>query len=415
MSTTSLLRLTAGLISFSVLARFLGPESFGVLMFWLSVSALITIISNYGLTPYVLREIGANPDSAESIMNEGLTGKLLLTMVVLIISISTAFIAEIDHKQVFFSLLVAALADCFTEFLNAGFRARRRYDVETKIATVSSISHASIMCGAIYIYPTIEVAGGAYAISRLLVLFVTVPSVVRHFAALRVSTFGAALGRLRNTISYAIDFGFQSLFGQVDSVVLNAFVGPTAVGLHQAGMRIFMGGSQVAPILANVFLPRAAASSKELIKFSRESRRIQFSCLIFGCLFGMLLAILAQPIVLILFGSNYEQLIPLMPFFGLLFFLRFACGAWGLILTAAGKQTFRTQIGVIQWVVIGLVAWQLVPALANRGWLVALCVGTFVQGLIYAVRGRSLLIKSWDVLGLTALGNLLFLVWIKVN
>ena len=73
MGTTTAVRLGAGLITFSVFARLLGPESFGVLMLWLSVSTLITIVNHYGLNTYVLREIGADPASAESIINEGLT------------------------------------------------------------------------------------------------------------------------------------------------------------------------------------------------------------------------------------------------------------------------------------------------------------------------------------------------------
>jgi O-antigen/teichoic acid export membrane protein len=409
MGTTAALRLLAGLFTFSVVARLLGPEAFGVLMLWLSVSALVTIFTNYGLTPYVLREMGAHPESAELIINEGLTGKLILAATVIVLSIAAAFIFQMDHKQVFFSLLFAALADCFTEFLNAGFRARSRFEVETKIATLSAMTHATIVCGAVLLSPTIETVAGAYAVSRLLVLLITVPAVARNFAAPQLVTISAAFARLRKAISYAIDFGFQSLFGQVDSVVLNAAIGPAAVGLHQAGMRLFLGGAQVAPILANVFLPRAAATAKSKAGFSKECRRIQFAFLACGALFGLALAVFAQPLVAILFGASYQKLVSLMPYFGLLFFLRFASGAWGLVHTAAGKQTFRMQISIVQWGVIGLAGWLLVPSYGNRGWLVALCAGTIVQGLIYAVRGRALIERSWDILGFTTTGILIFL------
>lgn len=409
MGATAALRLVAGVVTFAVVARLLGPESFGVLMFWVSVTALITIITNYGLTPYVLREMGAHPESAESIINEGLTGKILLAVLVLIFSVAATFIFDLNHKQVFYSLLIAALADCFTEFLNAGFRARNRFDIETKIATINAVTHGTIVCGSVFLSPTIQTAAGAYAASRLLVLFITVPEVARHFAAPQLAAINAALARLRKAISYAIDFGFQSLFGQVDSVVLNAFIGPAAVGLHQAGMRVFLGGAQVAPILANVFLPRAATSANSKAEFSQECRRIQFAFLAFGALFGLSLAALAQPLVSILFGNKYQQLVSLMPFFGLLFYLRFASGAWGLVLTAAGKQTFRTQISIIQWGIIFFVGWLTVPLFGNRGWLVALCAGSVIQGLIYAIHGRTLIDRSWDIFGLTTIGAMIFL------
>ncbi len=415
MGVTAAFRLGAGLLTFSVVARLLGPESFGVLMLWLSVSALITIITNYGLTPYVLREMGANPGSAEVIINEGITGKLFLTAIVIVLSVGGAWYFGIDHKQVFFSLLLAAVADCFSEFLNAGFRARNRFDVETKIATVAALTHASIVCGSVYLSPTMETAAMAYAASRLVVLAITVPAVAKCFAMPQLAGFHAAFARLRNTVSYAVDFGFQNLFGQIDSIVLNSFVGPVAVGLHQAGMRIFLGGAQVAPILANVFLPRASASTQSKAGFSRESRRVQFVFLGFGAAFGLALAVLAQPLVSLIFGQGYRALIPLLPLFGLLFFLRFAAGAWGLILTAAGQQSYRMQLGLLHWLVIGVAAWFLVPSLENRGWLISLCAGNLFQGFVYATRGRSFLDKSWDIFGITAVGCLLFLPFLDLN
>jgi len=408
MGVTTAVRLGAGLFTFSVLARLLGPESFGVLMLWLSVSALLSLITNYGLTPYVLREIGANPASAESIINEGLTGKLLLTAVVFGCAIVAAWGLGIELKQVFLCLLVASVADTFSEFLNAGFRARDRFDAETRIATITSLSHAAIVAGAVFVYPTVEVAAFAYAISRLVVLAITVPAVARHFAAPRLAELGVSLVRLRKAISYAIDFGFQSLFGQIDSVVLNHFIGPVAVGLYQAGMRVFQGGSTAVQVLANVFLPRAAAKAENAGEFGRESKRIQMAFLSFGALFGIALAVFSELIVHVLFGSAYSDLVRLFPLFGLLFFVRFAAAAWGIVLTAAGEQRFRTVATVIHWLLIAGIAPILVTRMGIVGWLISLIIGNGLLGFLYALRGASRVDSPWTTVGMTALGGIAF-------
>lgn len=408
MGVTTAVRLGAGLFTFAVLARLLGPESFGVLMLWFSVSVLLSLITNYGLTPYILREIGANPASAESIINEGLTGKLLITAVVFGGAIVAAWGFGIEPKQIFLCLLVAAIADTFSEFLNAGFRARDRFDVETRIATITSLSHAAIVAGAVFVYPSVEVAALAYAVSRLVVLAITVPAVTRHFAAPRLGEFWASLLRLRKAVSYAVDFGFQSLFGQIDSIVLNHFIGPAAVGLYQAGMRVFQGGSTAAPVLANVFLPRAAAKEKSAGEFGRESKRIQLAFLSFGAFFGIALAVFSEFIVNILFGSAYSELVKLFPLFGLLFFVRFAAAAWGVVLTAAGEQHFRTYATVIHWILIGGIAYILVPRMEIVGWLISLIIGNGVLGTLYAFRGARRVDSPWITVGVTALGGIAF-------
>lgn len=409
MGFSTVLRLGTGILTFAILARLLGPESFGVLMLWLSVSALLSIITNYGLTPYVLREIGANPASAEAIINEGLTGKLFLSALVFACAIVAAWGFEFELKQVFLCLLVASVADTFSEFLNAGFRARDRFDAETRIATATSFSHAVIVTGVVFVQPTVEAAALAYAASRLVVLAITVPAVARYFAAPRLADIGVSITRLRKSINYAIDFGFQSLFGQIDSVVLNYFIGPVAVGLHQAGMRVFQGGATAVQVLANVFLPRAAAKEKSATAFGEESMRIQMAFLAFGAAFGIALGIFSGPIVQILFGPAYGDLVELLPLFGLLFFVRFAAAAWGVVLTAGGEQRYRTFATIAHWILIGGIASILVPGMGIAGWLIAVIIGNGLLGFLYALRGARRVNSPWKVVAMTVVAGIAFM------
>lgn len=412
MAISTAVRLVAGLLTFSVVARLLGPQAFGVLMLWLSVSTLLSLVTNYGLTTYVLREIGASPASAESIINEGMTGKLLLSAVVFACAIVAAWGLRLEFKQVFLCLLVASVADTFGEFLNAGFRARDRFDVEAKIATITSLTHAAIVVGTVVAYSSVEMAAGAHLASRLVALAITVPAVAKHFAAPKLADFGASITRLRMAISYAADFGFQSLFGQIDSVVLNYFLGPAAVGLYQAGMRIFLGGTQAASVLSNVFLPRASSSHKLARLFAVENRRLQLAFISIGAFFGLIMAAYSQPIVGLLYGSSYFALVDLMPLFGLLFFLRFSAGAWGIVLTAAGEQSYRTKLGILYWVLVFPMAILLVPAFGSSGWLSALCISSVLLIVGYGLRARRYLTKYWGVAGLSLLAGLAFLPFI---
>jgi O-antigen/teichoic acid export membrane protein len=409
MGVATAARLSAGLFTFSILARLLGPESFGVLMLWISVSTLLSLLVNYGLTPYILREIGVNPRSTEAIINEGLTGKLIISIVIFSCAIIGAWIFEIELKQVFLCLLIASIADTFSEFLNAGFRARNRFDVEARIALITSISHAAILTCTVLFFPTVEAVSFAYIASRFSVLVITIRGVSQYFAAPRLTDMGLAINRLRNAISYAIDFFFQSLFGQVDSIVLNNFIGPAAVGLYQAGMRVFKGGSAVGQILANVFLPRASEKSRDAREFCEESRRVQMAFISFGALFGITLTIFSELIVHVLFGPAYSSLVIFFPLLGLLFFVRFAAAAWGVVLTAAGEQRFRTIATVIHWVLIAGVVPILVPSMGISGWLISLIIGNVLLGFLYAVRGASRVASPWTSVGVTALGGIAFI------
>ena len=413
MGAATAIRLGAGLITFSVLARLLGPESFGVLMLWFSVSVLISLITNYGLTPYVLKEVGVNPDSAESITNEGLTGKLLLTAIVFSCCSVAVWWLEIELRQVFLCLLVSTVADSFTEFFNAVFRARGRYDIEARIALTTSILHATIVVSTVFMYPTVEHAAAAFSISRLTILIITVQAGACNFGPIKLAQVGVSIARLRKATGYAVDFGFQSLFGQIDSVVLNYFLGSVAVGLYQAGMRFFQIGAQAAGVLSNVFLPRAAAANKASRNtFTEESQLVQIAFILIGFCFGLMMAAFPQLIINFLFGDSYNRLIELMPFFGLLFFLRFSAGAWGVVLTSAGEQAYRAKLGFLYWLVILILAGWLVPMLGIQGWLISLCIGTVLLIIGYGIRCSNYLNRFWGISGLSLVGGVFFLPFI---
>lgn len=394
MAASTLIRLVFGLFTFAIMARLLGPTEFGILMFWLSVASLLSLVANYGFTPYVLREIGADRTSANSVMGEVLSAKILLCGIIVVGSLLVLpFIAE-TPRALFLLMALAGLVDSISDFLNVGYRATNRFSSETRIATVSSVSQFFILAGAIWCRNEILIAACAFLVSRILVLLITWVDQAKYFASLRPSPMPQALGRLKSALSYAYDFGLQNLIGQVDSLVLNHFLGPVAVALHQAGMRLFLGGGQIANVLGNVFIPKLSGLQNNSASFNVQAHNLQTAFLASGALFGLTLTLAATPIVHLLYGQAYLPLIPMMPWFGLLFFVRFFAAAYGVLLTSAGKQSLRAKANLFHWTAILLSAWWLVPPLGNIGWIFALIVGNVLLAAIYCLAMRSVVLIS---------------------
>ena len=105
MGVSTGVRLAFGMLSFVVMARALGPTEFGQMMIWLSICTLLALIANFGLAPYLLREIGIAPRNSNALMGEVLTAKLLLSGVVLLIAVCGALWVETASLPVFFLLL----------------------------------------------------------------------------------------------------------------------------------------------------------------------------------------------------------------------------------------------------------------------------------------------------------------------
>lgn len=412
MGLTTAVRLGAGLMTFTVMVRALGPQGFGIFALWLSVSLLATIATNYGLVTHVLREVGMSPENAETILDEGFTAKLLLAgFVVLSCVLLTVFIDSAEQRLVFVLLLFAAIADCFSEFMGAGLRARNRFDVETRVVGTGAVFHSALVITAAYLSRSVPITAAAYAASRVALAGVTFIALARYVSRPRPRPIAAAMRRLREAAAYAADHGLQSLFGQLDSVVLNYFVGPAAVGNYQAGMRIYQVGAQAVGVFSNVFLPRFAARQHSAAATSEENNIVQLTFIAAGALFGLVLALFSDFLVRTLLGVAYAALTPLLPLLGLLFFLRFSASAWGMLLTAAGHQPYRTACNALYWVIILVLAFWLVPREGSRGWLLSLCAATALLIVGYALRGRRLVARSWPGLVVPLGVGLPLLLW----
>ncbi|MFZ5505313.1 MAG: oligosaccharide flippase family protein [Pseudomonadota bacterium] len=391
MGTSTLMRLGFGMITFVVMARVLGPEAFGQVMLWLSVATLLSFLANFGHTPYLLKEIGANPSLAGSLIAEVLMVRGVLSLVVFAsASMVVAAIFGLESGVLLSLLLTAVLADGMTEVFNVGFRATDRFAAETRLATLIAGLQFAIVVTVLFIEASALVAALGFCVSRCLALLM-VARVQRSYLGLlgRIS-ITRVVSKLKATFSYGSDFALQSLFGQIDSIVLNSFLGTVAVGVFQAGMRLFTGGAQAASVLANVFLPRAAAASSDSDRFRRESVRVQWAFVGVGLAFGLCLAIGSGPIVTILYGEQYEVLKTVLPWLGLLFFVRFFAASWGVVLTSAGAQSFRAWMNVVQWLlVMGVAIWS-VPQMGVVGWVCALIVGNLFLSITYLLRGYAL-------------------------
>jgi O-antigen/teichoic acid export membrane protein len=415
MGASTVIRLCFGTLTFVLLARLLSPNSFGVLMLWLSVATLMAMVTNFGFTPYLLREIGVKPESAIEVMNEVFTSKLLISSAILLLAICALPFLNTDIRWIFLALLLAMLTDSITDFLNVGYRVTNRYASETRIATIASVTQFGIVAGAVLYASNVFSAALAFLLSRTCILIITLINQRDYFAQLQPASIDRAFYRLRHGMNYAFDYGLQGLIGQIDSVVLNHFVGPVAVGVHQAGMRIFLAGSQISNVLGNVFIPRIAGNIGKTTQFNHEAQHLQTAFFGTGATFGLCLAVAADPIVRVLFGNQFTTLTTLLPWFGFLFFVRFFAAAYGILLIAAGKQSIRAKTNLLHWIVILLCAFGLVPRLGNLGWILALTAGNILLACIYFIAARNLVKVSKLNVFIVLIGLVGFVPFLQIN
>lgn len=384
MGASTALRLGFGMLTFVAMARVLGPESFGVVMLWMSVATLAALVTNYGFTPYLLREIGANPERSSLLMGEVLTAKLILIVAVALAAFCAVFWISVTSALIFYSLLVALMADSMTEFLNVSFRATNRFSTETRIASFSALAQFLIVACSLWLVPTASAAAVSFAFSRLFVMLVTWVCCRSVFGPIACAPTVAGWRRLKSASLFATDLGVQNLFGQIDSVVLSHSVGAIGVGLFQAGFRLFAAGAQSATVLGNVLIPYLASLGRDDATSVKGARKLVAVFAATGAIGGLVFAVIPSQLVVIVFGSSYGDLSGLLGLFGLLFFVRFVAAGFGTVLSVARQQLWRVAVSVVHWCVVFLAAY--ISGLgAVDDWLRALVVGNVCLFVMYGL------------------------------
>jgi O-antigen/teichoic acid export membrane protein len=291
------------------------------------------------------------------------------------------------------------------------YRAIGHYARESQLAACAASTQLAFVTAAVITNQNTETIALVHLAGKIVQLILILPVSRRTFGKfLLIKSIYTAYKLAIRAKAYAIDNLLGSAFGNIDSIVLRAFSGIDVVGIYQSGMRIFQGGAQAAPILANVFLPEMAKQAFCEEKKSRTALFVQASFLTYGLIFGIVLAYFPDQIVDAILGESYKQLAVLLPFFGFLFFIRFFAAAWGIILTATGHQGYRAKMTAIQLMFMLSLGSYLASSLHAQGWLIALILANLLLGILYmgyAVRA-GLGISAKFGMGAMLVGGVLF-------
>lgn len=395
MGASTFARVGSGVLVFIVIARALGPDGFGHYMFWFSATYLLSLVANFGLGNLLLREIGQDVSRLPSLIAQALKARLLISF--LLIALAGVAAPFVEMPILMLTLLVASLLEMLAETFFVAYRAKSLYSMETRWVTAVAVMQLFAVSVAALISPSENSMAIAYCLTRLVQFSVVYIGLHNTLGNLQKASLMEGLLLLKRSKSYAIDFGLGNLFGHIDSLILRAYVGVGAVGLYQAGMRVFQGGAQMAPILANVFLPSVARVASDKAVAQRSAEKVQLAFLACGISFGLVLTYGAELIVSLLFGSGYAELATLLPLFGILFFVRFFAASWGLILTAHGYQQFRAISTSLHLALALLLAALLVSEHGVAGWLWSVITANFFLALIYmlgAVRNKVMNVST---------------------
>lgn len=392
MSTTTGAKLLANVLLFVLIARYWKPEEFGSFVFLFTISTTASLISDYGFSQSALVRIGRKPENIEHIATEIFCGKNTLTILLLAVFSIFSFLLDLKNSElgVLALLLIAATINSYTELLFSFLRGLGKYKKEATVSTIQNIAFSLLT------FSILTLDGGPTSVSTA-ILLCRICFVVTAFRLVRkegiklrsLASIRHATRSLKDNFFFGLDSTLTNLFSNLDTLAVGSLLGHSAVGIYQAGMRLIQGANTFAPVITNVFLPTISKSSELGHASEAISKKLHTIMLISGSALSLPFISFPELIVGCLYGKDYKELEILLPWMGILLFLRYQAAAHGIMLAGLGFQATRAlSYGIAIPVFIGS-AFLLIPAYSLIGAITSSIVSVLTLHVIYIVKLRA--------------------------
>jgi O-antigen/teichoic acid export membrane protein len=321
---------TLGVVFFALIARFLGAGEVGLYAFALAVANFIVIPARFGFENLVQREVGREPASTRHYLwGVGAVKGLISLGIMGLFCIALALTGRQDLTIL---LLAAAftLMSSFMEFLNAFFRANQRPEFELAVRLLFSLSN--LLLGIMVLYAGWRLRG--VLLTQLINAAVAV--IVGTLILARIAPPGRCAWNWQVVWGYvaaATPFAgiLVSLYfsNQIGIIILKLFTGTTEVGYFAAALRLFDNLTLIPAAIMGAFLPiMSQLYVRSVGGFARTLRFTVKYLFILSVPPAVIMAILARPIVVFLYGESFLPSAPALQILSLplLFsFWNYAC------------------------------------------------------------------------------------------
>ena len=323
-----------------VIARYLGPEDFGLFSYAISVSALFAAAGHMGLSGLVVRELVKKPEERGATLGTTLVLKSIGMSGGYIILLLYALLYEGYSSDEFILLALAGFAlllrpfDIFDFWFQAFLQAR--YVTIARLAGLTASSALKFLFvfagGGVIYFVGANVVQAAVVALVFLILYL-----VKSNLQLSGWSFNCAKAKELFSQGWMVYLGsiFAVIYLKVDQIMLRWFEGSDAVGIYAVAAQISEAWYFIPVAIVTSFFPK-------LIKLKEESdRKFNFRLQqLFDVLFflalvvALIITFLSDWLVFLFFGEHYAEssgVLTIHIWAALFIFMRAAFSKWILI------------------------------------------------------------------------------------
>lgn len=293
------------------LARYLGPENYGVLSYSLAFVGLFGFIAALGVDSILSRELVKYPEKRDELLGTAFRLKLIGGMIALALCILSVFIfrtAPLVRLLIIlfsFTFILSAI-NVISIYFQAEVKSKNNVKALFIATIISSLLKVAVILldkGVIWIM-IIYVLDLVWQGAGLIIAY------KKHGLKIKNWKFNKilAIEILKNSWPLVLASATAFIYLKIDQVMIGAMLGNYKVGIYAAGVKIVEIWYFIPVIICGSLFPAIINAKKTNIEiYKRRLKNLYILMATISILMAIPITLLAKPIIYILFGNGYLE------------------------------------------------------------------------------------------------------------
>lgn len=399
-----------GFVFTMITARYLGTGGFGLLSFALAFNGILGVISDLGLSSLTTRNVSRDNELASTYIGNTIPLKLLLVIInfIFVMIIMNVSKYPSETTKIVYLIALSTIFSAFTNIFTSIFQAFEKMEYTSLIRILNSIL---MLIGAVIAikqkFSVIEFASIYFIVNFIILLISSI------ICSLKFVVFKIEIdwNFWMNSLKESAPFWFASIFAviyyRIDMVMLSMIQNDAAVGLYAASYRLI----DALSVIPSAFMGAMFPIFSKLYIHSKNSMALTFQkaykiLLVLAIPIGIGTTILADKIILIIYGKDYTLSILVLQILIWASVLSFINWTPSTLLNSVNKQRTLMVITLIGTIINILLNFLLIPKMSYVGAAAATVASEFVVGLLMSSYIKNFCNTLWNNLVMTIIKSL---------
>lgn len=377
------LRIAVGIFVLAWLARYLGPERFGLLNYASALVLLVSGLAMMGTDKILFRELVRVPDDTPILVGSSLLLRVIASLLgIVIVAVAIALLRpDDDLARAIVAILSLGLLLQSIDVVAIKFEAQTRAKYAAIVKSIALLMAAAVKIALIVREaPLIAFAWAAVAeIALTSIGLLVADKLFNRSSCHRRWRYNTALRLMRDGWPFAMAALASAIYARLDQVMLGEILDNGAVGVYSAAVRLIESLYFVPAAILTSVLPailRAELVSQAL--FRQRLAKLYELLVILGLIISTTVMIFSKHIILLMYGPGYAEAIVVLQIYTWSIIAVFLGGASTQYLVSHNHghiAIYRTGIGAAVNILLNMM---LIPTYGAAGAAVASLIAFFV-------------------------------------